>query len=363
MPWRLPGPVRSLALSSHRRLNSTTPPTYASDALRILFCGSDEFSIASLRALTAAKYDALIDSIHVVHRPAKPTGRGLKQLREVPIEKVAREELRLPTYALDTFTGWTPPTSINLIIAVSFGLFVPSRLLHTAKFGGLNVHPSLLPDLKGPAPIQYAILKRRQYTGVSIQTLHPQHFDQGCVLAQTPAPGIEVPWGTTAEELEAQLAKVGASMLVDVLKSRMYMPPLEDAGWYARSNGPRDHAPKISKQDRCIVLETSRLKDILTIQYGLGDPWCLIPHGERLILHQIVDSGVIHQPSSTPGIWAQEGCDFPLLRDVHGHVGIILESTLAGGRAGAGNATLLHLLPKEKVPEGQLPIHVSRGRR
>lgn len=86
MLWRLPAPVHSLALGSHRRLltSSISASRHASDALRILFCGSDEFSIASLRALAAAKRQVpdLIDSIHVVHRPAKRAGRGLKQLRE-----------------------------------------------------------------------------------------------------------------------------------------------------------------------------------------------------------------------------------------------------------------------------------------
>jgi hypothetical protein len=83
MFWRLPGPVRSLVINSHRRHCSTTS-TRASEPLRILFCGSDHFSIASLRALVEAKRDVpkLIQSIDVLHRPGKPTGRGLKHVRE-----------------------------------------------------------------------------------------------------------------------------------------------------------------------------------------------------------------------------------------------------------------------------------------
>ncbi|CBX92261.1 hypothetical protein IAQ61_000442 [Plenodomus lingam] len=350
MPWRLPVSNRLLAPSSQHRFSSTASPSNVSDALKVLFCGSDEFSIASLRALTAVHRDApeLIGSLNVVHRPAKPTGRGLKQLRQVPIQKVAEEELKLPTYALDTFTGWAPPTPINLIIAVSFGLLVPSRLLSSAKFGGLNLHPSLLPDLKGPAPIQHTILRRREYTGVSVQTLHPEHFDQGLVLAQTPSPGIQVPAGTTARELEAQLAKTGADMLVQLLRSRKYMPPWEDAGWYGSSNGPLDHAPKITNNDRYIDLNTSPLEDIHTIQNALGDSWCLLPDGQRLILHRVVDTGVIDPSHGKPGIWSEEDCEYPLLSDLHGRVAIIMESTQAGGKLGAGNATLLRKLPKQK---------------
>jgi hypothetical protein len=67
-----------------RRRYSSAPASIALNPLRILFCGSDHFSIASLRALADAKHKlpALIESIHVAHRPAKPTGRGLKTLTD-----------------------------------------------------------------------------------------------------------------------------------------------------------------------------------------------------------------------------------------------------------------------------------------
>lgn len=262
----------------------------------------------------------------------------------MPIQNAAAE-LRLPTYTLDTFAGWTPPTSFDLIIAVSFGLFIPSRILSRATFGGLNVHPSLLPDLNGPAPIQHAIWKRRTHTGVSIQTLHPRHFDQGIVLAQTAAPGIEIPNRMTAKHLESQLATLGADMLVHVLQSRKYAPPLKEVGWYMRSNGPTEHAPKITKQDRFIDFRTSSLTDILAVQDALGDPWCLLPDGERVILHSVVDSGRIDPtPDHTPGIWIEEQNHCPVIRDVNGQIGMIIESTMAGGRRRDGNAALVRKL-------------------
>lgn len=72
----------------------------------------------------------------------------------VPIKAVAKE-LRLPIHEISTFTGWQPPVygneHISLVIAVSFGLLVPPRILNLAQYGGLNVHPSLLPayDISG----------------------------------------------------------------------------------------------------------------------------------------------------------------------------------------------------------------------
>jgi len=272
----------------------------------------------------------------------------------VPIQEAAAE-LSLPTYTLDTFAGWTPRTSFHLIIAVSFGLFVPPRLLSRATFGGLNVHPSLLPDLKGPAPIQHAIWKRRPYTGVSIQTLHPHHFDQGIILAQTSAPGIEIPSRMTAEHLESRLATAGADMLIHVLQSRKYAPPLQDVGWYTHSNGPTEYAPKITKQDRFIDFRTSKLTDILAVQDALGDPWCLLPDGERVILHSVVDSGHIDPTTHhAPGIWIEEQDHCPVIRDVNGQIGVIMESTIAGGRRRNGNAALVQKLAKKQLPGLQI---------
>jgi methionyl-tRNA formyltransferase len=58
----------------------------------------------------------------------------------------AASDLGLEIHEVDTFTGWQPPQDINLIVAVSFGLLIPERVLRLAKYGGLNVHPSLLPE-------------------------------------------------------------------------------------------------------------------------------------------------------------------------------------------------------------------------
>ncbi|KAF1835086.1 Formyltransferase [Decorospora gaudefroyi] len=324
--------------------------------LRILFCGSDDFSIASLRALVEAKRDApdLIQSIDVLHRPAKPAGRGRRTLREVPIKQVATEELNLPTHPVDTFNGWTPPALINLIITASFGLFIPPHILECAKYRGLNVHPSLLPDLRGAAPIQHAIGKGRKYTGITIQTLHAKEFDRGTIVAQTPAPGIEIPHDIKVSELEQQLAKTGAEMLVDVLKSHKHVPPFKDAGWYAKyKDDPVASAPKVSKQDRFIDFRHHTMAEILTIQRAFGDPWCLLPTAERLILHDIVDLGHGHVSSSEPGLFYDEVAKEPRFRTACGSLGILKSSTYEGWKQGQGNAKLTTrvLSPLARVPQ------------
>ncbi|KAK3903838.1 Methionyl-tRNA formyltransferase [Staphylotrichum tortipilum] len=235
--------------------------TKKSDPLRILFCGSDDFSCASLRALhDEQKRNAeLIRSIDVVVRPGKRKGRGLKVLSEVPVRTLA-EELGLPIHERDTFTGWDMPEPeghhINLIIAVSFGLFVPPRLINASKYGGLNVHPSLLPDLRGPAPIHHALLRRSTHTGLTVQTLSPLTFDAGIPLAQTPRPGIPItPSLSSIAALTAHLASLGADMLLSVLRQGLHAPPNEPfPGYTPPAEGEElQHAPKITVWDSEVV--------------------------------------------------------------------------------------------------------------
>lgn len=255
------------------------PPT---EPLRILFCGSDEFSCASLQALhklQAAK-PKLIKSIDVLVRPGKPAGRGLKRIATGPLFNLA-EELGLPIHKRDTFTGWELPPAghvrhhetgevirhpaahenshrqpLNLAVAVSFGLFVPPRVLRSLRFGGLNVHPSMLPDLRGPAPLQHALLRGRTHAGVTLQTLHERDFDRGAVLAQTPWPGLPIPEGCDVRQLHDMLAEKGAELLVGALERRSFVPPLQPVGWRPTDEdldrGLVWDAPKVTKLDSMV---------------------------------------------------------------------------------------------------------------
>ncbi|KAF1922055.1 formyl transferase [Ampelomyces quisqualis] len=339
MSGRWPAAVRSTAARPKHQ-----PP------LSILFCGSDHFSIASLRALLEARREdpRLIQSIHVVHRPAKPTGRGLKTLREVPIAPFAASR-SLPTHQLDTFTGWTPPVPISLIVAVSFGLLIPPRVLSLSTYGGLNLHPSLLPDLRGPAPIQQAILRGHDYTGVSVQTLHPHKYDYGKILKQTPPPGTPIAPDATAQDLTEELAESGASMLVDVIKSRRYCAPVppKGYGWY---KGPITRTGRISSRDQMIGFRKHTLDHVLRVQRALGEPWAETSDGERVILHKIVEAhqvGADDSLTAPKGFFVQQGVDYPLFKMQDGKRGASLESTFAGGKKGMGNAKLMQKLTQE----------------
>ncbi|KAJ5157477.1 uncharacterized protein N7482_008577 [Penicillium canariense] len=255
--------------------------TRSFDPLRILFCGSDEFSIASLKALHSyrLKHPDQISSIDVVCRPGKRVGRGLKKIREMPIKEAATA-LSLPIHEIDTFTGWTPPVTpngpINLIIAVSFGLFVPPRILNAAKYGGLNVHPSLLPDFRGPAPLHHTLLAGRTKTGVTLQTLHHKDFDHGTILSQTPAPGFDIPNSEfcTVPELTSLVSVKGAELLFDGIQNGLFVPPVKEAGWLSADNNKNlIHAAKIKPEDRHVDWANWTLVDFNRRYRVLGNLW------------------------------------------------------------------------------------------
>ena len=221
----IPRPRGSLARWTFQRRSFHVTVRRQIERLRVLFCGSDPFSIESLKALheEAKDPDSRIGSIHVVTKTDKRTGRGLKKTTPPPIKPIA-QRLGLPLHQIDTFRGWTPPP-VDLIVAVSFGLLIPSRIIGSSKYGGLNVHPSLLPALRGAAPIQWAIIRGLRHTGVSIQTLHPTKFDEGTILDQTN--DITIPPEATYDQLVVQLAPIGADLLVKAIRKGLYQQPYQ----------------------------------------------------------------------------------------------------------------------------------------
>lgn len=109
----------------------------------------------------------------------------------------------------------------NLAICVSYGKLIPASLLASLKYGGLNVHPSLLPQYRGASPLQYAIMDQCCYSGVSVQTLHPTKFDHGKVIWQSKP--IELDERETTSSLSHKLGIIGAQGIVCALE-RMGSP-------------------------------------------------------------------------------------------------------------------------------------------
>lgn len=262
------------------------------DPLRVLFCGSDAFSIHSLRALDALRRSepSIIRQIDVLCRPDKRVGRGLKQIQPgnchdnmaelfadqtVPIKAVS-QELGLQLHQLDTFKDWSSPSTVDLIVTASFGLLVPARILNQARYGGLNVHPSLLPQFRGAAPIQHAIIQRVKTTGVSVQTMHPTKFDHGIVLAQKEvgiqdSTAVTAQYATTSELIE-RLGPVGGRLLVDTVQKGLFVEPRPITQILPGDEEIR-MAPKIAPSDRMIDWQTWTADDLLARNAALSQLW------------------------------------------------------------------------------------------
>lgn len=185
---------------------------------RIAFFGSDLFSLASFQALHALQRQRpeLVSDLCLCTRQLKPSGRGMRSVAIPDIVSYSRAQ-NVSWYEVETnadFAALQDQRRHNLAVAVSFGRLIPAPYLHGLAFGGLNVHPSLLPQYRGSSPLQAAIMNLEKKTGVSIQTLHPTLFDRGDVLSQTE---VALDARETTPTLSNKLAEIGARDLVQVI--------------------------------------------------------------------------------------------------------------------------------------------------
>jgi len=180
--------------------------------LRILFWGTPFFSLPSLRALIYEGHDV----VGAVTQPDRPKGRGRK-LAPSPVKEVALEE-GLPVLTPETPRGREFLEEIRgldaeLSVVVAYGHLLLPEVLTLPPGGSINVHASLLPELRGAAPVNWAILQGMSRTGISIMRM-VEAMDAGPVLFQ-----VEEDIGPTetATELGTRLSEVGAEALIETL--------------------------------------------------------------------------------------------------------------------------------------------------
>jgi methionyl-tRNA formyltransferase len=178
---------------------------------RIVFMGSPEFALPSLRSL-AAHYPL----VGVVTQPDRPAGRG-RSLTPPPVKSLANE-LNLPVIqprrlrepeAMGQLQDWHP----DVIIVAAFGQILKPDVLDFPPHGCINVHASLLPRWRGAAPIRAAILHGDGQSGVTIMRMDPG-VDTGPILSQR---ATTIQEDDTAETLSLRLAELGAELLLETL--------------------------------------------------------------------------------------------------------------------------------------------------
>ena len=180
--------------------------------MRCIFFGSPEFALGSLEALLGSDHKVA----GIVTQPDRPAGRGLQPVAPavkrralptgIPIhqpEKINSEE----TYSF--LTSLRP----DILVVVAYGEFLGERLLKFCKLPPVNVHPSLLPDLRGAAPVQWALLRGYRRTGITTQFM-TKEMDAGDVLLQEEFPVSE---NDTAKDLLDRFSAEGGRLLVSTL--------------------------------------------------------------------------------------------------------------------------------------------------
>jgi methionyl-tRNA formyltransferase len=179
---------------------------------KIVFMGTPDFSVPILQQLFNDGYDV----IGVVTQPDRPVGR--KRLLTPPPVKVEALKHDIPVFQPEKIRQEDELEKIlslkpDLIVTAAFGQILPNKLLEAPKYGCINVHASLLPELRGGAPIHYAIIQGKQKTGVTIMYM-VEKLDAGDILTS-----IEVP--ITEEDnvgtLHVKLSAAGAKLLSETL--------------------------------------------------------------------------------------------------------------------------------------------------
>ena len=187
--------------------------------MRIVFMGTPEFAVPTLLALHEAGHELAA----AYTQPPRPAGRG-KAERKSPVH-LAAEKLGLEVCHplslrdLDAQADFLALES-ELAVVVAYGLILPSAILEGPKRGCLNVHASLLPRWRGAAPIQRAILAGDHVTGVTIMRM-AEGLDTGPMLAAARVPVED----KTSGELHAELAEIGARLLVETVAQLDQLKP------------------------------------------------------------------------------------------------------------------------------------------
>lgn len=206
--------------------------------MRILFWGTPDFGLPSLEALRGAGHDL----VGVVTNPDRPAGRGRK-LRASPVKRWAERAgvsvLQPETPRGDEFEAAVRRLDPELSVVAAYGRILRDEILALPPLGSINVHASLLPHLRGAAPVTWAIIRGDEESGVTIMRM-VRELDAGPMLARA-----SVPLGpqTTAGELYERLSRLGGETLV---------PVVEDLARGAAVETPQDealatYAPKLDR--------------------------------------------------------------------------------------------------------------------
>jgi methionyl-tRNA formyltransferase len=231
---------------------------------RILFMGTPEFAVQALTGLVKHGYPV----IGVVTQPDRPKGRG-QATAPSPVKILADDlgltlfqpdKVRHPSF-LETFRDLAP----DLVVVAAFGQILPKEIILGPKMGCINIHPSLLPKYRGAAPINWALIRGEEKTGVTIMRMD-EGVDSGAILLQEETPiGPSENYGM----LHDRLAKMGAELLLialAMLQAGTLQPQPQD-------DLLATTAPRLSREDGLIHWDNDH-RSIVSLIRGLSPNPC-----------------------------------------------------------------------------------------
>ncbi len=208
--------------------------------MNIVFMGTSEFAVPALEKLAGSSHRVMA----VVTQPDRPQGRGL-EVRSSPVKQAAAAKGTHLFQPEDVnnyeFLRELRALSPDVIVVVAYGQKLSNDILSLPRWYCVNIHPSLLPRFRGPEPVARAILRGETVGGVCIVKV-VEKMDAGPILGVTRVP---IPPDATTAEVEAQLAPIGADLLVEVLDAIAAQTVIE----LPQNERDATYAPKFEKND------------------------------------------------------------------------------------------------------------------
>jgi methionyl-tRNA formyltransferase len=277
--------------------------------LRIVFMGTPDFAVASLEALVKAKCNI----VGVITAPDKPAGRGMK-LNESPVKKYAtRKGLRIlqpEKLKNPDFLNELRSLNADIQIVVAFRM-LPESVWNMPPLGTINLHGSLLPQYRGAAPINWAVINGEKETGVTTFKLKHE-IDTGNILLQESFPIDE---NETAGDVHDKMKEIGARVLVETVKgiadgSLEERPQTTDHGQQSSvvsgQSSDLRYAPKLSTQTGNIDWRKS-IDEIHNLVRGLSPIPGAYTELRDKTLKIFRSEKEPSYPTSKPGKWESDG--------------------------------------------------------
>ena len=268
----------------------------------IVFFGTPEFAVPSLRALIASRHSVA----GVVTQPDRPRGRG-QRVSDPPVKQAALEHgipvlqpdrLRDPSF-MSAISGWAP----DLGVVAAYGKLLPEDLLQLATHGMINVHASLLPKYRGAAPVHRAVIAGESETGVTIMRM-VKALDAGGMFAKvTRSIGPD----ETSADVERDLAALGATLLMDVVEAIASGSAHEEPQDDAQSN----YAARITREDGLIdwQLPASAVHNRVRGLYPWPHAFTYLDGARLIVLKSRVEAAATTGPPGTIVQVSPEGID------------------------------------------------------